>query len=160
MAGDDAQLVEAWRGAAVNPEVVADLEAVFTLIADQIAAQDPACWGSGRCCAFGKAGHRLYVTGLEAAYTLARVATPVTLGDLDGADARDDCPFLRANLCGVHAVKPVACRVYFCDASAKTWQWALAERTHEMVRRLHERHGVAYRYAPWRSLLRMLVAGG
>lgn len=147
----------AWLRAARDPAVVADLEAVFTLIADQVTARDPACWGSGRCCSFGSAGHRLYVTGLEAAYTVARLGRPLSPSALRDADARDDCPFLNANLCGVHTIKPVACRVYFCDRSAQAWQRELGERTHAMVRELHERHGVGYRYRPWRELLGMMV---
>lgn len=147
----------AWLRAARDPAVVADLEGVFALIADQVTARDPACWGSGRCCSFGEAGHRLYVTGLEAAYTVARLERPLDPAALREADARDDCPFLRSNLCGVHTIKPVACRVYFCDRSAQAWQRELSERTHAMVRDLHERHGVEYRYAPWRELLAMLV---
>ncbi len=147
----------AWLTAARDPAIVADLEAVFTLVADQVTARDPACWGSGRCCSFGTAGHRLYVTGLEAAYTISRLESPLAPEALSAADARDDCPFLRANLCGVHTIKPVACRVYFCDKTAQVWQQELAERTHAMVRDLHARHSVEYRYAPWRSLLAMFV---
>ncbi len=144
-----------WLAAARGPEVAASLEAVYEMITDQIAARDPACWGSGRCCNFKAAGHRLYTTGLEAAYTLTRLPSgrDLTSEGLEAAISRGDCPFLALNLCGVHAVKPAACRVYFCDRSAKLWQEELAERAHAMIRALHERHALAYRYDEWRTLL-------
>ncbi|GJQ28896.1 MAG: hypothetical protein HBSAPP03_07800 [Phycisphaerae bacterium] len=157
MPPDDDNPAPGWLLAARRPEIAADLEAVFTLVADQIEARDPSCWASGRCCAFGSAGHRLYVTGLEAAYTVARLESPLRRDALDLAVARDDCPFLSANLCGVHTIKPVACRVYFCDRSAQAWQRDLAERAHALVRAVHDRHGVPYRYAEWRTQLALFL---
>jgi hypothetical protein len=57
----------------------------------------------------------------------------------------------------VHDIKPLACRVYFCDAAAQTWQHALSEELHEDLRALHERFDIPYRYAEWRDLLTLLV---
>lgn len=150
----------AWLAAAREPEIAASLEAVYAVITDQITARGPACWGSGRCCNFKAAGHRLYTTGLEAAYTLSRLpaGAALTREGLDAAIVRGDCPFLVLNLCGVHPVKPGACRVYFCDRSARAWQEQLAERAHGMVRAVHERHAVAYRYDEWRALLGEFLA--
>ncbi|MDX2131620.1 MAG: hypothetical protein SFY69_06185 [Planctomycetota bacterium] len=155
---DDA-LARLWLAAARDPRVGEALDAIEAMIEDQVGARNPACWGSGRCCAFEQAGHRLYTTGLEAARTIVRLPPGVLLtrDALDGALARGDCPFLTANLCGVHLAKPGACRVYFCDRSAQDWQHELAERVHEAVRRAHDRFGVAYRYAEWRALLGMFV---
>src|SRR5262249_20557183 len=42
--------------------------------------------------------------------------------------ARGGCPYQVASLCSVHAVKPLACRVYFCDQTAQQWQQDLLER--------------------------------
>jgi Fe-S-cluster containining protein len=139
------------------------LEAIYTLASDAIEARGPACWASGNCCNFDSAGHRLYVTGLEAAYTVDRLGdvatapalTPLTL---DGAIARGGCPFQLANLCGVHTIKPVGCRVYFCDRGAQQWQQDLSERLLAMVRELHARHDIEYRYGEWRAMLARFVA--
>lgn len=130
---------------------------MYTLIADQIAARGPACWASGRCCNFRQAGHRLYVTGLEAAFTVSRLAAPLRAQDLDGALERGDCPFLTGNLCGAHTIKPMGCRVYFCDTSVQAWQTDLSERAMEMIRAIHDRHGIEYRYGEWRSMLSMFL---
>jgi len=167
--------------AARRPEVVAGLEAVFAHAAAAIEARGPACWASGRCCNFESAGHRLYTTGLEAAYTVVRLDArrsaahsamahqstlpspfgwpggALTLPQIGEARDRGGCPFQQSNLCGVHEIKPVACRVYFCDRSAQTWQHDLSEHLHEQVRLLQASHGIEYLYAEWRTLLEMLA---
>lgn len=225
----DARLTsKAWLNAARDPVVATALESIFADAADAIAARGPACWASGRCCNFEATGHRLYTTGLEAAYTLVRAGSPgvesstgvggsstqtgsseqragstpdlrpglhpgvdggggtsaneppargrshgsgsletrgedtgvrsgLSLPQIAAARERGGCPFQARNMCTVHAIKPVACRVYFCDRSAQEWQHDLAERLHERVRGLHEAHAIAYHYAEWRSLLEMLV---
>ena len=64
------EVLEQWLAAARDPAVRGELDAVYLDISEQIEARGPACWASGRCCNFEKAGHLLYVTGLEAAYTV------------------------------------------------------------------------------------------
>lgn len=82
----------------------------------------------------------------------------MTIGSLRGALARGDCPFQVGHLCGVHKIKPLGCRVYFCDRSAQAWQHDLAERMHERIKALHTTHTIPYRYGEWRSMLAMFVA--
>jgi Fe-S-cluster containining protein len=153
--------VQRWLIAARDPAVVGELEAIYHLIADQVALHRPVCVSSGRCCKFREYGHRLYTTGLEAAYLVARLPADAALtpAAVDAAVQRGDCPFLVGTSCGVHEIKPSGCRIFFCDESAGNWQHPLTERVMGMVRGLHERHGVPYRYAEWRSLL-ALFAGG
>lgn len=156
----NAQLVESWRNAAAPGAVADELEAVFAAAAAEIASRGPACWASGRCCNFREAGHRLYVTGLETAYCVARLPgeQPTSLAEriLD-ASARGGCPFQDRNLCGVHAIKPLGCRVYFCDRSAQAWQMELSENLIGDIKALHDRHGIPYRYGEWLSMLRMFT---
>lgn len=160
----DAETARRWIHAAQDPAIVADLELLFGTVADEIARRGPACWASGRCCNFDRSGHLLYVTGLEAAYALARpsLATcqdPRTLSLPQVASARavGGCPFQSANLCTIHATKPLACRVYFCDRAAQEWQQQLSERTLGGLRALHATHAVPYRYAEWRALLESII---
>lgn len=138
-----------WVASAARREVADELVAVYADVAAQIEARGPACWASGRCCNFEKAGHLLFVTGLEAAWTVL------------GSPAREDrqpggCRYQEGNLCGVHAVRPLGCRVYFCDRTAQEWQHELSEHGQKQVRAIHERFGVPYLYAEWRWLLRVL----
>lgn len=183
----DPTIIEAWLRAAGLGPAGDELERTYAEAAAAIAARGPACWASGRCCNFDQAGHRLYVTGLEAAYCVVRmigsdwaaaaqrvrtgeVGVSVTiagrdvsvapaptgdgiLADLAAARARGGCPFQLANLCGVHTIKPLGCRVYFCDQAAETWQQELSERLLGQIRDIHDRHQLPYRYGEWRDML-------
>jgi Fe-S-cluster containining protein len=155
-------LAAAWLAAARDEGVALELESIYAYTAAAIEARGPACWASGRCCNFEAVGHRLYTTGLEAAYTVSRLAEQaaapaLTPASLEAALARGGCPFQVANLCGVHTIKPLGCRVYFCDRSAQEWQMDLSERTLGRLKTLHERHGIEYRYGEWRAMLGMFV---
>jgi Fe-S-cluster containining protein len=67
------------------------------------------------------------------------------------------CPFQVSNLCSVHSIKPLGCRVYFCDRSAQQWQQELSERSLQEIRAIHDEHGIPYRYGEWRSMLSMFT---
>lgn len=191
----DEQVRAVWL-AASDPAVAVQLEAIYAGVAKEIADRGPACWASGRCCNFRKAGHDLFVTLLEAAYCVQRaeraaqhavgkpagspedesrtargdVALPqardagqaeprgLDLKAIEAARERGDCPYLQGNLCGAHGVKPLGCRVYFCDASAQEWQHALTERALAEIRTLHERCNVPYVYDEWRRQLTRCVS--
>ncbi len=159
---NDNELACAWLLAVARPDVVGALEEIYAETSRRIAERGPACWASGRCCNFANTGHLLYVTGLEAAYTLSRLPAhrtePLTLPQVDAARAVGGCPFQVRNLCGVHPIRPLGCRVYFCDRSATSWQQELYEAELGRIRELHDRRGVAYRYAEWRSLLELLAS--
>jgi len=153
----DRALAEGWLAAARDPEVAGALEAVHWMIREAVEARGPACWASGRCCNFKNAGHLLYVTGLEAAYTVARSTVKIGMDDVAAAALRGDCPYLGGNLCGAHAMKPVGCRVYFCERGVEAWQNDLSEQALRVVRGIHERHGVEYRYGEWRAMLKQVM---
>lgn len=147
-----AELVRGWVEAVQRPEVAADLLGVFAEAGREIERRAPVCWASGRCCNFKATGHLLYVTGLEAAYTLVRCGSPGR-ARLDAALLGGGCPFQVMNRCGVHGDKPLGCRLYFCDRSSFAWQHEVYERLLGDLRVLHTRHGVEYRYGEWRGLL-------
>ena len=157
----EADLVRSWLEAVDRPEIADRLEAIYAMIADQVAARSPASVASGRCCNFEQYGHRLYVTGLEAAWCVRRLdedSPPLTRDAVVEARARGGCPFQVGTLCGVHTIKPVGCRTYFCDPTSQAWQEALTERAHAMVRALHVSTGTPYRYMEWRALLEWFSA--
>lgn len=146
-------LSHAWLDAARRDDVIAELEAVYAYVAAATEARRPVCTTSGRCCRFDEWGHRLYVTGLETAYTVLRLPAALTAGALAEARARGGCPFQRDRLCAVHAIRPLGCRVYFCDETSTEWQRDLYERTLREVRAIHDRHAIEYRYGEWRDML-------
>jgi Fe-S-cluster containining protein len=166
----DAEDIHRWREAAAHPEVAAFFADARLRIAEVVRARRPICLASGACCRFEAYGHRMYVSGLEAAFVVARIdaaraaraSNPLRLHEVTESRARGDCPYLRAGLCGEHEERPLGCRIFFCDKGADgrgaEWQSALYEELHAATIALHERLGVPYRYIEWREAL-SLVAG-
>ena len=153
------EYVSMWKDAAEQPAVALELETIFERTAAAIAARGPACWASGRCCNFESTGHRLYVTGLETAYAINKGAV-VTHELVSAARASGGCPFQNKNLCGIHTIKPLGCRVYFCDKSSELWQRELYEQMLSEIRAMHDRWAIEYRYGEWRDMLELFAATG
>ena len=149
---NSAELVRGWVRAASEPTVAAELLEVFAHVTEEVTRRGPVCWASGRCCNFRQTGHLLYVTGLEAAFTLVRCGSPGQ-ARLAAATASGGCPFQVMNLCGVHGDKPLGCRLFFCDRTAQEWQNEVYERLLGELRTLHNRYGLEYRYGEWRSMM-------
>lgn len=155
----DLDQARGWLAAARRSDIGDRLEAIYAMIADQVAARGPVCVASGRCCNFEAYGHRLYVTGLEAAWCVAQLtpeAPTLSPASVEAALDRGGCPFQVGLLCGVHEIKPVGCRTYYCDPTADLWHEELTERAHGMVRALHQTAAVPYRYMEWRAMLGLL----
>jgi len=165
----DAADIDSWRRAARLPEVESHFVSERIRIADAVRAHRPLCLASGACCRFEEYGHRMYLSGLEAAFVVARIdaarsaraANPLRILEVDDARTRGDCPYLRAGMCGEHEERPLGCRIFFCDKGADgraaDWQSELYEATHRETLALHERLGVPYRYLEWREALGLLV---
>lgn len=161
--------IAAWRRAALHPDTERFFAAERIRVADCVRTRRPLCLASGACCRFEEFGHRMYLSGLEAAFVVtridraraARAANPLRILDVDDARTRGDCPYLRTGLCGEHEERPLGCRIYFCDKGpdgrAAEWQSELYEETHRGTIALHERLGVPYRYLEWRDALALLA---
>ena len=146
-----------WWHAAAEPVIDRAIRDMHEEVHEAVRVRRPLCLASGRCCAFREHGHRLYLTGLEAAWTWRDL---VLRGDpLPDARARASaqesmrCPLLRDGLCGAHASRPAGCRVYFCDRAAQAWQPELMERIHAQIRSMHDAQGIPYEYSEWIGLL-------
>lgn len=150
-------VIASWRAAAASIDAQSTIARLHEEIAAEVRVQRPLCVSSGRCCGFEAHGHRLYLTGIETAWTWSRLARRPSATEVDAALAAGTCPFLSGG-CSVHAVRPPGCRIYFCDRDAAGWQSALAERCHLEIRSLHDRLDIPYRYAEWRSLLAAFAA--
>ena len=125
----------------------------------EIAERKPICHASGRCCRFEEYGHRLYVTAVEMIHfkTHQGKEKSVSLRQFFATDQVRGCPYQMENLCVARNVRPLGCRIYFCDPNAQTWQNELYEKYHAMLRAVHEKFDVAYRYLEWRAALWELV---
>jgi Fe-S-cluster containining protein len=155
-----------WFAAARRAEIDAALRGLYESVDGEVRGRGPMCWQSGRCCDFerfgGKGGHRLYVTGLEIAWCVQRA--DASLNRADGGEesagtaawgrrltVHGACPFQVERACGVHALRPLGCRVFFCQRGTADWQHELYERFLGELRSLHDRWGIAYRYMEWRT---------
>ena len=152
----DEQLRSLWEHAAANEAIATAVRTIYDDVAQQVAQRGPACWASGRCCNFEAFGHRLYVTGLEAALAQRWVDQPATTESVRTALTRGGCPFQIGNLCNARDARPLGCRVFFCDKSSIQWQHELLEQCMVKIRTLHDQHNIPYRYAEWRALLDQL----
>ena len=157
----DVEAWSRWRQDAIQPDVDAALRGLYHELDDAVAARGPTCWQSGKCCNFDAFGHRLYVTALEIAWFLAQVAPPETSDH--GPRASSDsfialpqlqrqpgvCPYQVDRRCTTHDVRPMGCRVFFCQQGTERWQQDLYETFLDRLRQLHESRGIEYRYLDW-----------
>jgi Fe-S-cluster containining protein len=130
---------------------------IYQQVEQEIALRRPLCVMSGKCCRFDEYGHRLYVTTLELgafSYELAKFAAKPPTGADKGV-----CPFQSGKLCGVHSIRPMGCRIFFCDPSSTQWQQERYERFQADLKRLHGELQVPYLYMEWRSALELLGLG-
>jgi len=156
----DDRLAQLWHEQATRPEIDSAFRALYDDIARATDARSPRCDQSGRCCHFDRFGHRLYSTGLEVASFLRKLNRPVSAHELARSEREGVCPFLVDGLCSVHNMRPMGCRIYFCDPTASDWQNDLYERSHQRIAALHEEQDIPYRYGEWRQMLSLCTGDG
>ena len=152
MDATEKRLCDAVRTASAMPAALDAVERLYRSVQEEIDHRRPLCVISGRCCRFEEFGHRLFVTTLELARFVHQAGPIQAPANWDGTG----CPFQRAKLCTVHAIRPFGCRMFFCDATSTDWQNAAYERFHGELKRLHETLDVPYFYLEWREALRTL----
>lgn len=142
----------AWAVAAADPGVDAELRAIYDALGREIDRRSPTCWLSGNCCKFDSYGHRLYVTGLEIAWMLQRLDSPgrERLRDAQLPQA-DGCAFQVEKLCSIRDLRPLGCRLFYCDPTAEPWMNEVYEQFLSQLRALHERYHLPYSYMEWRQ---------
>ncbi len=118
----------------------ADLERTYDELRREVAATEVACDLRGLCCDFARSGQLLFATELEVEYARAH-------GGESPPDAPPDaCPWFQRGRCELRDGRPLGCRVYFCDPAYAEKMTEIAERHHRRVVRIHEEHGLEYRY--------------
>lgn len=150
---EDARLWRALFRAAERRAVDEALRGLYARLDAAVTERRPTCRQSGKCCKFDSYGHRLYVTALEIAWFLRQAGAPLSKAErgLPLLAQRDACAYQVDGLCSVHAVRPLGCRVFFCERGTEAWQQDVYERFLGDLRGLHERLGVPYRYLEWRA---------
>ena len=148
--------VNAVRMAGARPGMRDSIYEVYDCVRVEVESNKPACSASGRCCRFGEYGHKLFVTTAELGVFLSEVdyqgKTPSGKSRLPIL-ANDACPYQSDRLCGVHPIRPLGCRLFYCDPLSTQWQQSAYERLHYELKRLHERSDVPYFYVEWLAAL-------
>ena len=167
-----------WRDAAGREVIDRAIRGLYNDLGTAVAERRPVCNASGRCCKFEEYGHRLYVTGLEIAWFLVGVGSQV-LGDSGKpAQAANEpsvlrpgmslqqlppatnhqppvtsgtCPYQINGLCSTHTIRPLGCRVFFCEQGTEAWQQDTTEHFLDRLKQLHAEHDLPYAYMEWRA---------
>ena len=152
---EDPDLQSIVKLASQRQEVVEAVTALYGRLQAAVDQRRPRCDISGRCCRFEEFGHRLYVTTIELAAFCAPLPSGRPAGPPPPWDGRG-CPFQQNRLCGVHPIRPMGCRLFFCDSTSDQWQHEQYEAFHRQLRQMHDAFAVPYRYMEWRAALRAL----
>jgi len=139
-----------WRRAVLEPVIDQAIMRTYDKLDTAVAERHPTCWISGRCCDFDSFGHRLYVTGLEIAWVLKRVDALALGSPATPGSANAPCIYQQEKRCTIHEVRPLGCRLFFCQEGTQDWQQEVYEQFMQELRRLHEEHDLPYRYMEWR----------
>ena len=135
------------RAGTLGAAAARELRELYARVDAEIAARNPLCELSGRCCDFPRSGHRLYATEAEVAFAVeARGSIPAAASGL--------CPWWVDGRCTNREGRPLGCRLYFCDPGWKDEMAAAYERWHAELKALHERHGLPYRYVEFTTALK------
>jgi hypothetical protein len=112
-----------------------------------VAAAGPVCVASGRCCRFKEYGHMLFLCNLEAEVLLADAPS------YDLPVSPDFCPFQKENLCTARDLRPLGCRIFFCDPAYQETGNRLTEQSLRRLKELANENGVEWRYGPLHEFL-------
>lgn len=94
----------------------------------------------------------MFVTTLEMACFLNEAESllnPPQRSGLVIVEPGESCPFQVDRLCGVHAHRPMGCRLFYCDPASSQWQHDAYERFHRELREIHDRSKIPYFYVEW-----------
>ena len=129
----------------------AQLVSLYDDLERDIAHAAPRCETRGLCCDFRKSEHRLYASAVEVAFVLENRPDVVQ-------DDQHLCPFFSDGLCRARAVRPLGCRLYFCDPGYAPAMEELSERYHTRLKALVDRSGGPWDYAPFVDAVRPSLA--
>lgn len=133
------------------------VEGFYEQMAAELARIRPVCRMSGRCCRFREYGHRLFVTTLEFGTFVSQVRQQEGLRLLASRPDGESCRFQDQNLCRSHPMRPMGCRLFFCDPNTDAELQQLYERFHKQLKDLHEQSGTPYFYVEWTAGLEQVA---
>lgn len=106
------------------------------------------CSVCGKCCNFGKFGHRLFITSPEMIYLSHLLGTEHIKLMPDGI-----CPYNIACACSIHNFRFAGCRIFFCKGPALL-QNQISEEVSKKFKAICNEFGIDYLYADLAQMLR------
>ncbi len=80
-----------------------------------------------------------------------RAAPPLPLNILSEVKVQGACRYQITGRCSVHTIRPMGCRVFFCERGTEAWQHDLYEAFLQRLQTLHTQLALPYRYMEWRA---------
>lgn len=125
------------------PHIRERLDGIYRRLQDDIAATGVVCRQRGLCCDFEKMDHVLFCSTLE----LENMASAPRY---EAANASGRlCPFWKDGMCEARDVRPLGCRVYYCDTSyTAEHSQRVYEKYHRDIEELARESNTDYAYVP------------
>ena len=131
-------LLPAVQEAAENACFLRQLREILTAADAAIASCGAICRQCGKCCSFAKMDHQLFVSTGELAL-LTTMNPPC-------APAPLRCPYQVDSACTARDLRPLGCRIYYCDPTTTASFSDIYEQYHRRILFLHRRFGSIYYY--------------
>lgn len=126
------------------------LAVLWETIETELADGGSSCRSCGQCCDFPRRDHVLFASKLELDVCLAWSREHLAIPEHLARErlAAGLCPFFENHVCGIHAARPIACRVFFCDPATTDRLERLSQVAHRAVRNISKGHGELWWYGP------------
>ena len=138
------------------------LDAIYKNLEQEIGSLEkpPICKACGECCDFSKFEHTPFITKSELKnIEVALTQNKELLEEAAKPKPINFCAFYRDKRCIAHKIRPLSCRVFFCDSKyAAEHASRIYEKYHKLIKDLHLRFEVEYSYQPLVSALDRLIA--
>ncbi len=142
-------------------ETFQKLQQIYTELAQEISTLErkPRCFNCGACCNFNYFDHIPFLTALEILHIQVGLTENRELHEIINQQTDENlCPFFLNQSCQAHELRPLSCRVYFCNLTYEKHQASeIYEKYHRKIQQLHEKSGIKYKYMPLVSNLRKLL---
>ena len=137
------------------------LKQIYDELAQEISTLErkPKCYDCGACCNFNYFDHTPFITELELQNIKAGLSAKPEMSKVLSIQKDENlCPFFIRQSCKAHELRPLSCRVYFCNISYEKHQaGVIYEKYHRKIKQLHEKYGTEYKYMPLVGNLRNLI---
>jgi Fe-S-cluster containining protein len=140
----------------VSPALGARVLELWQELGREVEVTGVVCRQSGNCCNFDEWEHVAFATTVE-----LRMLMTVPMPLEPGERSAKLCPYWLDRKCTAHHVRPLGCRVFFCDQTyGSEHAQRIYERHHARMKAICEEFGEPYAYVPMVAAMREWVKRG